>query len=50
MKEFIVKDGENNIRIDIYLSKKDKEILRLKFKKKITSQSSFKTIIYSSNK
>lgn len=38
MKEFIVKDGENNIRIDIYLSKKDKEISRVAIQRLIKEE------------
>lgn len=38
MKEFIVKDGENNIRIDIYLSRKDKEISRVAIQRLIKEE------------
>ena len=38
MKEFIVKDGENNIIIDIYLSKKDKEISRVAIQRLIKEE------------
>lgn len=38
MKEFIVKDGENNIRIDIYLSRKDKEISRVAIQRLIREE------------
>lgn len=38
MKEFIVKDGDNNIRIDIYLSRKDKEISRVAIQRLIKEE------------
>lgn len=38
MKEFIVKDGENNIRIDIYLSRKDNEISRVAIQRLIKEE------------